>query len=70
MELVGGAFVGLVKAARHEYSLLIRKIHDEVREVSPGVFLGPAMWKSGQERTLVLWFALDTRDQAQPIGWT
>jgi hypothetical protein len=48
--------------------LLIRKIHDEVREVSPGVFLGPAMWKSAKERTLVLWFALDTRDQARPIG--
>ena len=46
----------------------IRRIHDEIREVSPGVFLGPAMWKSGEERTLVLWFALDTRDQARPIG--
>lgn len=48
--------------------LLIRKIHDEAREVSPGLFLGPAMWKSGSERALVLWFALDTHDQARPIG--
>jgi len=39
----------------------IRKIHDEIREVSPGLFLGPAMWKSGHKKALVLWFALDSR---------
>lgn len=39
----------------------IRRIHDEIREVSPQLFLGPAMWKSGSEKTLVLWFALDAR---------
>ena len=43
----------------------IRRIHDEIREVSPGVFLGPAMWKTGRgpgrENVLVLWFALDGR---------
>jgi hypothetical protein len=39
----------------------IRRIHDEIREVMPGLFLGPAMWKSGEQRTLVLWFALDAR---------
>jgi hypothetical protein len=39
----------------------IRKIHDEVREVSPGLFLGPAMWKSARGKALVLWFALDSR---------
>jgi len=39
----------------------IRHIHDEIREVSPGLFLGPAMWKSGRDKTLVLWFALDSR---------
>jgi len=40
----------------------IRKIHDEIREVQPGLFLGPAMWKSGSgKKTLVLWFALDSR---------
>jgi hypothetical protein len=38
----------------------IRKIHDEVREVSPGVYLGPAMWKREGGPALVLWFALDT----------
>jgi hypothetical protein len=39
----------------------IRRIHDEIREVSPGVFLGPAMWKTAREKVLVLWFALDGR---------
>jgi len=37
----------------------IRRIHDEVREVAPALFLGPAMWKSARGRTTVLWFALD-----------
>ncbi len=39
----------------------IRRIHDEVREVAEGLFLGPAMWKRGDHRTHVLWFALDSR---------
>ncbi len=42
----------------------IRRVHDEVREVSRGLFFGPAMWKGGRdgkERATVLWFALDTR---------
>jgi hypothetical protein len=47
---------------------LIRKIHDEVREVDEGLFLGPAMWKGEGAPALVLWFALDTRLQAAPIG--
>jgi hypothetical protein len=38
----------------------IQKIHDEVREVSPGLYLGPAMWKGASSKTTVLWFALDT----------
>lgn len=42
----------------------IRRIHDEVREASPGLFFGPAMWKGARERVTVLWFALDTRDRA------
>lgn len=38
----------------------IRKIHDELREVAPGMFVGPAMWKRGaSEPANVLWFALD-----------
>jgi hypothetical protein len=47
---------------------LIRAIHDEVREVAPGLYLGPAMWKTATAPAFVLWFALDTRVQAQPIG--
>jgi len=48
----------------------IRHIHDEIREVSPGLFLGPAMWNSklkrdgvstAADKSLVLWFALDSR---------
>jgi hypothetical protein len=39
----------------------IRHVHDEIREVSPGLFLGPAMWKRGAAKVLVLWFALDAR---------
>jgi hypothetical protein len=40
----------------------IRHVHDEIREVAQGLFLGPAMWKGkGDRKTLVLWFALDSR---------
>lgn len=39
----------------------IRRIHDEIREVAPGLFLGPAMWKGARGKALVLWFALDAR---------
>lgn len=39
----------------------IRHIHDEIREVAEGLFLGPAMWKGKHDKTLVLWFALDSR---------
>ncbi|MFZ5604130.1 MAG: hypothetical protein ACOY7J_16900 [Pseudomonadota bacterium] len=39
----------------------IAKIRDELREVAPGLFLGPAMWKTGKSSAeLVLWFAIDT----------
>lgn len=46
----------------------IRAIHDEVREVDPGLYLGPAMWKTKDGPKLVLWFALDTHAQAVAIG--
>jgi len=39
----------------------IRKIHDEIRELSPGLFLGPAMLKTAKGPVTVLWFALDGR---------
>ncbi len=41
---------------------MIRAIHDEVREIVPGMFLGPAcMKRKGGSPTVVLWFALDAR---------
>jgi hypothetical protein len=46
----------------------IRAIHDEVRLCGEGLWLGPAMWKTRAEPVFVLWFALDTRVQATPIG--
>ncbi|MFE8072286.1 hypothetical protein QQM79_14615 [Marinobacteraceae bacterium S3BR75-40.1] len=39
----------------------IRGIRDELREVSPGLFIGPAMWQQGEHCTTVLWFGIDTR---------
>jgi hypothetical protein len=45
---------------RPENPAYIRRIHDEIREVSPGIYLGPAMWKSRSKPTTLLWFALDT----------
>ncbi len=46
---------------------MIRRIHDEIREVEAGLYLGPAMWKSASGKTTVLWFALDTRT---PSTWS
>jgi hypothetical protein len=43
----------------------IRHVHDEIREVSPGLFLGPAMWKRGPEKLMVLWFGLDATRAAR-----
>ena len=47
---------------------VIRSIHDEIREIDRGLYLGPAMWKTRHGPKLVLWFSLDTRVQAPPIG--
>ncbi|HEY8040441.1 MAG TPA: hypothetical protein VIF15_11635 [Polyangiaceae bacterium] len=38
----------------------IRRIHDELRQISPGLFLGPAMWKTKRAPRLVLYFAIAT----------
>lgn len=41
----------------------IRRIEDEIRELSPGLYLGQAYWRSGTgDRTFVLWFGLQQRD--------
>jgi hypothetical protein len=39
---------------------LIRQIHDELRQVGKGLYLGPAMWKGRKAPTLVLYFAIVT----------
>lgn len=48
----------------------IQAIHDEIREVSPGLWLGPAMWKTQAGPRTVLWFALDftTPDPDPPFA--
>jgi hypothetical protein len=46
----------------------IRAIHDEVRLVDRGLYLGPAMWKTADGPVLVLWFALDTETQSRGVG--
>jgi hypothetical protein len=37
----------------------IRAIHDELRQVGPDLYLGPAMWKTRAGPRLLLWFAID-----------
>jgi hypothetical protein len=39
----------------------IRPIRDELREVSPGLFLGPALLRTRTEPRLVLFFAVEAR---------
>jgi hypothetical protein len=41
----------------------IRRIRDELRQVAPGMFLGPAMWEGDSSTTTVLWFALAAAKQ-------
>ena len=44
----------------------IAKIRDEIRELRPGLFLGPAMWKTGpHDAAHVLWFAVDFAEPSQ-----
>jgi len=40
-----------------ENPAFIRAIRDELREVAPGLFLGPAMLKTGRKPALLLFFA-------------
>lgn len=40
----------------------LRRIRDELREVVPGLYMGPALWRRKNDNPLLLlWFALDTR---------
>lgn len=46
---------------RTDNPFFIRVIHDELRELRPGLFLGPAMLKTESGAKLVLWFSIDNR---------
>lgn len=43
----------------------MRRIHDEIREVEPGLFLGIDMWKTRARSIGIVWFALACPDRAQ-----
>jgi hypothetical protein len=59
---VDGRPAVLLDYALPDNPAVIRAIHDEVREVSPGLYLGPACWKKADgSAPIVLWFGLDAR---------
>jgi hypothetical protein len=66
--VVDGAPAVILDYDRADNPGFIRAIHDEVRLVDDGLWLGPAMWKTAAKPVHVLWFALDTHVQAAPIG--
>lgn len=39
-------------------SRLTRRLHDEMREIAPDLWLGPSIWQTGRRRVMG-WFALD-----------
>ncbi len=57
---VDGAPCIVLDYDKPENPWFIRQVHDELREVDPGLFLGPAMWKTKSDPALVLYFACDT----------
>lgn len=56
---VDGADCVLLDYDHPENPWFVRRIRDELREVSPGLFLGPAMW-GGDDPRLLFWFAVAT----------
>lgn len=40
---------------------LIRGIRDELRQVGPDLFFGPALWRTKKDPRLILYFAVETR---------
>jgi hypothetical protein len=61
--LVDGRPTILLDYDKPENPFFIRRIRDEIREIEPGLFLGPAMWRDSKGGAAqVLWFALDFRD--------
>jgi hypothetical protein len=62
--LVDGRDTVMLDYDKPENPFFIRRIHDEIREIEPGLYLGPAMWKDDAGGAAhVLWFALDFRDE-------
>lgn len=62
--LVDGLDTVMLDYDKPENPFFIRRIHDEIREIEPGLYLGPAMWKDDAGGAAhVLWFALDFRDE-------
>lgn len=58
---IDGAPCVLLDYDRPDNPWLIRQIRDELRELRPGLFLGPALFKRRRDPVLVLWFAIDAR---------
>ena len=46
---------------RPDNPFFIRAIRDELRELRPGLFLGPALLETRREPRLLLWFSIDAR---------
>jgi hypothetical protein len=58
----GRAYAGFVlDYARPENPPVIHSLRDELREVSPGLFMGPALLRVLGKPRLVLFFACDSR---------
>jgi len=49
----------LLDYSSRENPFFIRAVRDELREVGPGLFLGPAMLDKKSGASTVLWFAID-----------
>jgi hypothetical protein len=39
----------------------MRRVHDEIRELEPGLFLGLDLWRTDARSIGLVWFALQTR---------
>lgn len=46
---------------RPDNPFFVRAIRDELRELREGLFLGPALLRTTQDPTLILWFSIDAR---------
>jgi hypothetical protein len=59
--VIDGAPCIVLDYARPENPPVIRSLRDELREVSPGLFMGPALLRLLGKPRLVLFFACDSR---------